>query len=130
MNSMNANKPFTGTCETCHMNGTIERRVTFVNGKENGLDTTYYASGCPQVVRSHVQGAEHGQWLFYYDSTQYLAWEMNYMMGEKHGKHIFFKSNGDTTRWENYENGRLHGKRNERITRTPKSNVKLSTRTA
>ena len=109
VNSQNAGKPFSGTCETCHMNGILARRITFLNGKENGIDTTYYESGCPQVVRSHVQGSESGQWLYMYDSTQYLAWEMNYYLGEKHGKHIFMKKNGDTTKWENYKNGRLDG---------------------
>lgn len=109
VNAAGGNKPFTGTCETCHMNGTLERRVSFVNGKQNGIDTTKYASGCPQVIRNHIQGVESGQWLYYYDSTQYLAWEMNYMMGKLHGRQIYFKENGDTTRWENYENGVLNG---------------------
>lgn len=109
VNADGAGKPYSGTCETCHMNGVLERRITFVNGKENGIDTTFYATGCPQVVRNHVQGAENGQWLFFYDSTQYLAWEMNYFAGKKHGKHIFFTRNGDTTRWENYNNGLLDG---------------------
>ncbi|MDX2361660.1 MAG: toxin-antitoxin system YwqK family antitoxin [Crocinitomicaceae bacterium] len=109
VNAAGANKPFTGTCETCHMNGQLERRINFVNGREDGTDTTTYKSGCPQVVRTHIQGVENGQWLFYYDSTEQLAWEMNYMMGEKHGKHMFYKSNGDTTRWENYRNGLLDG---------------------
>lgn len=102
-------KPFTGMCEMCHMNGTLQRRVSFVNGKENGLDTSFYESGCPQVVRSHIQGVESGTWYFYYDSTKYLAWEMNYYLGEKHGKQIYFASNGDTTLWENYVNGVLDG---------------------
>ncbi len=109
MYSGNYGKPFTGTCETCHMNGTIHHRVSFVDGKENGVDTTYYASGCPQVVRSHIQGVENGQWIYYYDSTNYMAWEMNYMLGKKHGKHIFFESDGDTIRWENYSNDQLDG---------------------
>src|SRR5687768_17665313 len=34
-----AKTPFSGTCETCHMNGILERRITFVNGKTNGVDT-------------------------------------------------------------------------------------------
>ena len=58
--SGNMGTPFTGTCETCHMNGLLERRISFVNGKENGIDTTYYKSGCPQVVRNHVLGAVNG----------------------------------------------------------------------
>lgn len=109
VDASSAGKPFNGTCETCHMNGTLERRVTFVNGKQNGVDTTYYESGCPQVVRNHVQGVEHGQWIYFYDSTNYEAWEMNYAAGQKHGKHIFFARNGDTTLWENYNNGLLDG---------------------
>lgn len=108
-NLSGAGKPFNGTCETCYMNGLLERRVTFLNGKEHGIDTSYYSSGCPQVVRSHINGTESGQWFYFYDSTQYVAWEMNYMMGEKHGRHIYFKKNGDTTRWENYKNGLLDG---------------------
>ena len=108
-NADDSGKPFTGTCETCHMNGVLARRITFVNGRNNGIDTTYYESGCPQVVRSYIQGVESGQWLFMYDSTEYLAWEMNYYLGEKHGKQMYFKKNGDTTKWENYTNGILDG---------------------
>ncbi|NRA10845.1 MAG: toxin-antitoxin system YwqK family antitoxin [Crocinitomicaceae bacterium] len=117
-----ANKPFTGDCESCHMNGRLQRKVTFINGKENGKDTTYYNTGCPQVIRSLVNGVEHGQWLFMYDSTQFLAWEMNYYMGEKEGVQKFFakpenisktefdiKYRSDTTKIEHYKAGILHG---------------------
>lgn len=117
-NLMGSNKPFTGTCEMCHMNGRLQRRVKFVNGKEDGADTTKYRSGCMQVIRNFMQGAEHGQWTYYYDSTQYLAWEENYYLGEKHGKQIYFEqvrnekgepTGTDTTLWENYKNGILDG---------------------
>lgn len=116
-NLAGSNKPFTGTCESCHMNGRIQRRVSFVNGKENGTDTTFYESGCPQIVRTLVEGVDHGTWYYMYDSTEMLAWEMNFYMGEKHGKHIFFKLNRedpeklrlDTTKWENYDHGILDG---------------------
>lgn len=104
-----SNKPFTGTCESCHRNGRIERRVTFADGKENGTDTTYYESGCPQIVRTLIQGIDHGTWYYYYDSTGIPAWEMNYNLGEKHGKHIYFTKDGDTVKWENYDNGLLDG---------------------
>lgn len=100
---------FTGVCETCHSNGLLERRINFVNGKEDGKDTTYYRTGCVQVVRSFIQGTENGQWVYYYDSTRQLAWEMNYFVGQKHGKHVYFKKNGDTTLLENYKNGILDG---------------------
>jgi antitoxin component YwqK of YwqJK toxin-antitoxin module len=107
--SGNMGTPFTGTCETCHLNGLLERRISFVNGKENGIDTTYYKSGCPQVVRNHIQGAESGQWFYFYDSTQRVAWEMNYNIGQKNGKQIYLTKDGDTTRLEYYNNGKLSG---------------------
>ena len=102
-------KPYTGECESCHMNGVLERRVRFIEGKEHGVDTTYYTTGCVQVIRSLVNGQENGPWYYYYDSTAILAWEMNYLLNEKHGKHIFFTKDGDTLKWENYKNGRLDG---------------------
>lgn len=114
-NVAGTDKPFTGNCESCHQNGRVQRRVKFVDGKEEGIDTTYYESGCPQIVRELVQGVEQGTWYYMYDSTQLLAWEMNYYLGEKHGKHIFFKlrdddrSRLDTTKWENYDMGLLDG---------------------
>lgn len=107
--SGNIGSPFTGTCESCFMNGLLERRVTFVNGKENGIDTSYYKSGCPQVMRNHVLGVESGQWFYFYDSTNYIAWEMNYNLGQKHGKQLYLTKEGDTTRIEFYSNGKLNG---------------------
>lgn len=101
--------PFNGKCETCHNNGMLERTVAFVNGKEDGVDTTTYSNGCVQVVRSHIQGVRNGTWSYLYDSTQQMAWEINYFVGEQHGRAIFFRKNGDTTLWENYKNGLQHG---------------------
>jgi antitoxin component YwqK of YwqJK toxin-antitoxin module len=105
-----ANKPFSGTCESCFSNGLLERRVKFVNGREEGRDTTKYQSGCIQVIREHIQGVQNGQWLYYHDTTvSILAWEMNYFAGEKHGKQVFYSKKGDTTLVENYQNGILEG---------------------
>lgn len=101
--------PYTGKCETCHNNGMLERTVSFVNGKEDGIDTTVYQSGCPQVIRSHIQGVRNGTWTYYYDSTKMMAWEMNYFAGEQHGRSIFFTKKGDTTLSENYNHGLQHG---------------------
>ena len=65
-------------------------------------DTTKYISGCPMVVRTHVEGFENGKWTYYYDSTNITAWEMNYLVGQKHGKFVYFNPIGDTTLFENY----------------------------
>ena len=101
--------PFNGICETCHNNGMLERTVYFVNGKEDGQDTTTYESGCPMVIRNHITGIRNGVWTYFYDSTSQVAWEINYFVGKQHGRAIFFRKNGDTTLWENYNDGLLHG---------------------
>jgi antitoxin component YwqK of YwqJK toxin-antitoxin module len=120
--SKGTGSPFTGTCETCHSNGILERKVNFVNGKENGVDTAYYSNGCPMVIRNHISGEENGQWTFFHDTIYSLvAWEMNYFAGEKHGLHIFYNIKGDTTLMENYKYGLLDGKKKKYY---PKSKVK------
>lgn len=104
------NIPFNGICETCHNNGLLEHRITFVNGKETGRDTTTYESGCPMVYREHVDGLRQGQWMFFYDTIgSPVQWENNYFMGNKHGKQVFFTQKGDTMLLENYKNGKMDG---------------------
>lgn len=83
-------RPFDGACETCHSNGIIERKVTFLNGQTHGYDTTYYPSGCPQVVRNHIEGVENGTWVFYNDTSGLEAWRISFFNGEKHGQSIYF----------------------------------------
>ena len=107
--SASGGKPYTGKCETCYQNGMRERFMTFLNGKENGTDTTKYISGCPMVIRTHIEGFENGKWMYFYDSTNIVAWEMNYLVGQKHGKFAYFNSLGDTTLLENYAYDQLHG---------------------
>lgn len=107
--SASGGKPYTGQCETCYENGMRERFITFINGKENGTDTTKYMSGCPMVVRTHIEGFENGKWTYFYDSTNITAWEMNYLVGQKHGKFVYFNPKGDTTLLENYAYDQLHG---------------------
>src|SRR5690554_2780609 len=98
--------PFTGDCESCHRNGIRERLVHFSGGKVDGIDTTYYESGCPQVVRNHIDGSENGKWTFYRDTSGLAAWHINYFNGKKHGKSIYFipKITGET-KYEFYVKG-------------------------
>lgn len=130
-------KPFTGDCETCHNNGLREHVVHFVNGKVDGIDSTYYKSGCPQVVRSHIQGVENGTWTYFNDTSGLIAWQLTYQNGEKHGQAIYYQQHkvgtasvkvivrgaeetityptydNDTLKIEQYQYGRLHGTKKE-----------------
>ncbi|MEX2483092.1 MAG: toxin-antitoxin system YwqK family antitoxin [Brumimicrobium sp.] len=130
-------EPYTGDCETCHRNGIRERLVHFVEGATDGIDTTYYPSGCPQVVRNHIEGAENGTWTYYNDTSGLEAWQINYFNGEKHGKSIYWSHykvgtdetmvnvgnakkkltygiyERDTLKIEHYKDGLLHGTKKE-----------------
>jgi antitoxin component YwqK of YwqJK toxin-antitoxin module len=109
--SKGSGAPYTGACETCHNNGLRENHIRFVNGKVNGIDTTYYESGCIRVIKEHVLGKEHGRWIYFQDRTSQTSWIMNFLEGEKHGEHIYFSKRGDTTLWEHYYKGILDGKK-------------------
>ena len=130
-------RPFTGDCETCHDNGLKERFVSFQNGKTHGVDSAFYQSGCPQVVRRHIEGLENGTWTYFNDTSGLVAWEINYLNGQKHGKSIYFSHyqigtdqvkvkygnqevtltysvyDSDTMRLEYFVDGKLDGKRIE-----------------
>ncbi len=114
-------KPYTGICETCHMNGMLERKVTFVEGRANGVDTTTYRSGCYMAIRSHIQGVEDGRWVYFFDSTGFVSWEKNYTMGQLNGPQYSFSYYGDTVKSEMYVNGVLQGQR-----KTYKANPKFT----
>ena len=129
--------PYSGDCETCHDNGIRQRLVHFNAGLVDGIDTTYYSSGCPQVVRNHIDGAENGMWTYYNDTSGLEAWQINYFNGEKHGQSIYWSHyrvgtdqtnvkignstrtleyglyDRDTIKIENYANGLLHGLKQE-----------------
>lgn len=113
-------KPYTGLCETCHMNGLKERTVKFVEGRADGIDTTKYKDGCLMAIRSHIQGVEDGRWVYFFDSTGLVSWEKNYTMGQLNGPQYSFSYYGDTIKYENYVNGVLQGAR-----KTYKANPKF-----
>ncbi|WP_107038238.1 toxin-antitoxin system YwqK family antitoxin [Brumimicrobium mesophilum] len=130
-------EPYTGSCETCYPNGLRQMLINFRNGKAEGVDSTFYQSGCPQVVRNHIDGQENGSWTYFHDTSGLVAWNINYMYGQKEGKSIYFKQrkvgdekytfqlNGverfveyavyenDTTKIEYYKKGLLDGVRKE-----------------
>lgn len=129
--------PFTGDCESCFRNGLQEHLVHFINGKVDGVDSTFYESGCPQVVRNHIEGLENGVWTYYNDTTGLIAWKINYSNGEKDGKAIYYKQHktgtaeikvtindtehtisygtyeNDTVKIEHFKEGVLNGEKKE-----------------
>ena len=77
--------PFDGSCATCHRNGVVEQEMTFVEGRRNGTDTSYYPSGCPYSSQSFLLGNPNGKSTTYFDSTFRVKTEIEHYMGRVHG---------------------------------------------
>ncbi len=106
--------PFTGTCESCYFNGRRQHCVSFRNGKEDGVSTSWYEDGAKNTVRMHSAGIETGTWMFWYPSVDgktqgQLAWEISYSEGKKNGTSRFYFEDGGEKKIENYKMGALDG---------------------
>lgn len=109
----NNGKPFSGDCETCHLTGRRELLIHFKNGKEDGIDTSYYPSGCIMAVRNNIEGVRDGNWRFYYDSSYQEYFIENYTAGMKNGMQRYYYKNGNLSKLENYNMNSLDGKKIE-----------------
>ncbi|MCB0479572.1 MAG: hypothetical protein KDC84_15500 [Crocinitomicaceae bacterium] len=109
----NTGKPFSGDCETCHLTGRRSLLIHFKNGREDGIDTSYYPSGCIMAIRNNIEGVRDGNWKFYYDSTYQEYFIENYIGGMKHGPQRYYYKNGNLSKVENYNMNSLDGKKIE-----------------
>ena len=109
----NTGKPFSGDCETCHLTGRRELLIHFKNGREDGIDTSYYPSGCILAIRNHIEGVKEGNWFYYFDSTYQEYFKENYISGMKHGVQLYYHKNGNLKKVETYNMNSLDGKKIE-----------------
>ena len=105
--------PFDGTCETCYRNNVLKERITIVNGKRDGSDTSFYASGCVQSIQQYSMGKKNGRFLFYFDSTGRISNASNYLQDKKQGEFLWLEANGDSISSENYVNDLKSGEQRE-----------------
>lgn len=108
--------PFDGSCATCHRNGVVEQEITIVEGRRNGTDTSYYASGCPFSSQSFLLGKPHGISKTYFDSTNRVKSIIEHYMGSVNGAFITFDFNGDTLKLQEYEANLPNGVKKEYYT--------------
>jgi antitoxin component YwqK of YwqJK toxin-antitoxin module len=106
-------KPFSGDCETCHLTGRRELLIHFKNGREDGIDTSYYPSGCIMAVRNNIIGERDGTWKYFYDSTYQEYFIENYISGVKHGVQKYYHKNGNMKKLETFKMNSLDGKKLE-----------------
>ena len=105
--------PFDGSCATCHRNGVLEQEMTFIEGRRNGVDTSYYPSGCPYSSQSFLLGNPHGKSTTYFDSTFRIKSEIEHYMGKVHGHYIEFDAAGDTIKYQDFADNLPHGIKKE-----------------
>lgn len=100
---------FDGSCATCHRNGVLEQEITIVEGRRNGIDTSYYPSGCPFSSQSFLFGSPHGKSTTYYDSTFRKKSEIEHYMGKLNGAYISYDKNGDTLKYQEFQDNLPNG---------------------
>lgn len=112
-------------------NGQLHDSSYFKNGEPVGYSVSYYRNGkknyenywseahkLDSISRFwydngkignegyYQNGKLHGEWRMYYKNGR-LESIINYDRGDKQGKSIYFNENGDTSRVELYEKGKL-----------------------
>ena len=68
----------------------MERKVSFVLGKENDTAYTYYMNGQLKVMCIYVHGVENGTWGYWHENGQ-IAWETPMIWGKRQGNGCFIK---------------------------------------
>jgi antitoxin component YwqK of YwqJK toxin-antitoxin module len=102
--------PYNGTCVSCYPSLIIEEKINFVNGRRQGIDTSYYRSGCIQSIQSYQIGLQDGPTYIYHDSTNRLQFEIWYQSGLLNGPSIQYNpQTADTLTYKQYKGGKLNG---------------------
>ena len=101
-------KPYTGLCISYYDNRQLERKVRFLNGKEQDTSFTFYKDGKQWTELSWDHGIENGTSKFWYENGQ-LAWENTYVMGEKEGIWSFYAEDGKPTKVLSYKANQMDG---------------------
>ena len=101
--------PFNGTCQTWNRSGYVLEELTCTNGKRDGIDTSFYGSGCVQSTQGYILGIKNGKHQVFFDSTGQLRKEENYLNGKLHGLVQEYNRSGDTLLYMNYAQDIPHG---------------------
>jgi antitoxin component YwqK of YwqJK toxin-antitoxin module len=102
--------PYTGKCATCHRNGNLEESLNIVDGYRDGIDTSYFESGCPQSIQAYSMGKLNGKSTVYFKSGRKER-EINHVNNQLQGRYILFDDNesNDTIELHTYKNNQMDG---------------------
>ena len=115
-------------CRSYSVKGNLASEDYYVNGKLNGVSKKWYDNGQVFQEGQYVDGMMDGQWfIFYpsgalagkveykmgtgkqicYDETGYKCLEVPFVDNLKHGKEIYYNSEGRITKIVEYEKGKV-----------------------
>jgi antitoxin component YwqK of YwqJK toxin-antitoxin module len=100
---LNQTTPFTGMEVNVRPDGT-RRTAHYVDGKENGLRTFWYANGQKKEESNYVDDKLNGLYIRWFENGQKEA-EANYVDDRLNGSYISWSKNGQKATEGNYVNG-------------------------
>ncbi len=96
----------TGLWTAFHQDGTTKRQIAnFDNGKLEGVYTTYFTSGSPEVSGTFHLGQQVDEWVWFAADSAVES-SVSFKMGKKDGPQLFFEE-GVLMRKEIYKDGEL-----------------------
>ena len=88
------NEPFTGKYEEYYStNGQKKSETNYVDGRQNGLFTSWYENGKKEYEENYQDGKQNGLFSSWYENGQKMS-ETNYIEGKINGITIEWDENG------------------------------------
>jgi len=86
-----------GVCKTFLPGGELEEISNYIDGKQNGLMTTFYKSGSPYIEVMLKDDIKHGEGKVYYENGE-ISIIANYKEGEKDGVYKVYNDEQEIVR--------------------------------
>ena len=104
----NSNKPICGCIEILHENGEIGYRGNFKDGKNEGLEESFFKNGQLSRRVNYRNGKKHGLFERFHENGE-IRMRRHYKNGKDHGLFATFSWDGELSFKLNYKNGEKHG---------------------
>ena len=101
-------QPFSGYLISYYKNDSVELKVGYLEGKQNGLMAAYYPSGKVMYERTYLAGEKHGIHTGFYESGQ-KKFEYIFVNGFSEDNHKKWYEDGSLMSSMNYLNGKEFG---------------------
>ncbi|MAJ91648.1 MAG: hypothetical protein CMF40_05610 [Legionellales bacterium] len=99
-------EPYTGKYILYHENGNKRYEGTFLNGKMEGKQIKWHENGQVSYEANFKYGKQEGPYIFWYENGQ-KSYEANYKKGKENGIVKSWDREGNLTKTEILENGKV-----------------------